>query len=339
MKKKTIILVTGTAGFIGFHLTKRLMKKGYYVIGVDNINSYYSKKLKLDRLREINKIKKNNFLFQKVDISSKTKMRKIFSKFKIHYVINLAAQAGVRYSLINPEAYIKSNIVGFFNILTLSKEFKVKHLVYASTSSVYGMNKILPFSENQSVNHPLQLYAATKRSNELMAHSYSNLFRLPTTGLRFFTVYGPWGRPDMALFMFVKNILNNKPINVFNNGNHTRDFTYVDDIVEGIVKVILNIPKSKKLKKLAPNISTAPFRVLNIGNSKIVKLSSFIKEIEKNLKIVAKKKYFNLQKGDVIDTWSNTNEIKKIANYKSKTSYLVGIKKFINWYKIYYKVN
>lgn len=326
-------------GFIGFHLTKRLMKKGYFVIGVDNINSYYSKKLKLDRLREINKIKKNNFLFQKIDISSKIKLRKVFLKFKILYVINLAAQAGVRYSLINPDAYIKSNIVGFFNILSLSKEFNVKHLVYASTSSVYGMNKILPFSEKQSVNHPLQLYAATKRSNELMAHSYSNLFRLPTTGLRFFTVYGPWGRPDMALFMFIKNILNNKPINVFNNGNHARDFTYVDDIVEGIEKVILSIPKSKKLKKLAPNISTAPFRILNIGNSKIVKLSSFIKEIEKNLKIVAKKKYFNLQKGDVIDTLSNTNEIKKITNYKSKTNYTVGIKKFIIWYKNYYKLD
>ena len=339
MKKKKIILVTGAVGFIGFHLTKRLMKKGYFVIGVDNINSYYSKKLKLDRLREINKIKKNNFLFQKIDISSKIKLRKVFLKFKILYVINLAAQAGVRYSLINPDAYIKSNIVGFFNILSLSKEFNVKHLVYASTSSVYGMNKILPFSEKQSVNHPLQLYAATKRSNELMAHSYSNLFRLPTTGLRFFTVYGPWGRPDMALFMFIKNILNNKPINVFNNGNHARDFTYVDDIVEGIEKVILSIPKSKKLKKLAPNISTAPFRILNIGNSKIVKLSSFIKEIEKNLKIVAKKKYFNLQKGDVIDTLSNTNEIKKITNYKSKTNYTVGIKKFIIWYKNYYKLD
>jgi UDP-glucuronate 4-epimerase len=338
INNKYKILITGAAGFIGFHLTSLLVKKGFFVIGLDNLNSYYDRNLKLDRLKEIQRISKKKFKFYKVDISSNKKLQKIFKKEKIDIVINLAAQAGVRYSLENPSAYIKSNLLGFFNILQLSKDFDIKHLVYASTSSVYGMNKKLPFSENQGVNHPLQLYAATKRSNELMAHAYSNLYKLPTTGLRFFTVYGPWGRPDMALFLFVKNILSFKPIKVFNRGMHMRDFTYVDDIANGIYKVIFKIPKQSVQKSLMPNSSNAPFRILNIGNSKKVKLLSFIKEIENNLKIKAKKKYFGLQKGDVVSTFSDTKGIKKLTNYKSKTSYKLGIKKFIQWYKKYYEI-
>jgi UDP-glucuronate 4-epimerase len=335
---KTKILITGVAGFIGFSLAYKLLKKNFSVVGVDNINDYYDKKLKINRLKEIRNLKNKNFIFYKVDISSKKRMRKIFLKEKITHVVNLAAQAGVRYSLKNPYAYIDNNLVGFFNILHMSKEFKIRHLIYASTSSVYGMNKKLPFAENQGVNHPLQLYAATKRANELMAHSYSYLYQLPTTGLRFFTVYGPWGRPDMALFLFVSNILKNKPINIFNNGKHKRDFTYIDDIVNGIFKTIFKIPNNSNLKILKPNNSFAPFRILNIGNSKKVKLSSFIKEIENNLGVKAKKKYLNLQKGDVIDTWSNTREISKITNFTSKTNYKTGIKKFIKWFKKYYQI-
>jgi len=336
---KAKILITGVAGFIGFSLASKLLKKNFSVIGVDNINNYYDKKLKINRLKEIRNLKTKKFIFYKVDISSKKRMRKIFLKEKITHVVNLAAQAGVRYSLKNPYAYIDNNLVGFFNILHMSKEFKIRHLIYASTSSVYGMNKKLPFAENQGVNHPLQLYAATKRANELMAHSYSYLYQIPTTGLRFFTVYGPWGRPDMALFLFVRNMLKNKPINIFNNGNHKRDFTYIDDIVNGIYKIIFKIPNSKNFKKLQPNNSSAPFRILNIGNSKKVKLLSFIKEIENNLKVKAKKRYLNLQKGDVIDTWSNTREIKKITNFKSKITYKTGIKRFIKWFKKYYQIN
>lgn len=341
MKKfsKIKILVTGAAGFIGFHLIKKLLTKNFHVIGIDNLNNYYEKSLKLNRLKEIKKIKKKNFKFYKIDISNKKKLLGIFKKEKVNFVVNLAAQAGVRHSLKNPFVYTKSNLVGFFNILHMSKEFKIKHLIYASTSSVYGMNTKLPFSESHAVDHPLQLYAATKRSNELMAHAYSNLYRLPTTGLRFFTVYGPWGRPDMALFLFVRNILKKEPINIFNNGNHKRDFTYIDDIVNGIYKIIFKIPNSKSFKKLQPNNSSAPFRILNIGNSKKVKLSSFIKEIENNLKVRAKKRYLNLQKGDVIDTCSSTREIRKITNFKSKITYKVGIKRFIKWFKKYYQIN
>ena len=335
---KAKILITGVAGFIGFSLASKLLKKNFSVVGVDNINNYYDKKLKINRLKEIRNLKTKKFIFYKVDISSKKRMRKIFLKEKITHVVNLAAQAGVRYSLKNPYAYIYNNLVGFFNILHMSKEFKIRHLIYASTSSVYGMNKKLPFAENQGVNHPLQLYAATKRANELMAHSYSYLYQLPTTGLRFFTVYGPWGRPDMALFLFVRNMLKNKPINIFNNGKHKRDFTYIDDIVNGIFKIIFKIPDNSNLKILKPNNSFAPFRILNIGNSKKVKLSSFIKEIENNLGVKAKKKYLSIQKGDVVDTWSNTSEISKITNFTSKTNYKTGIKKFIKWYKKYYQI-
>jgi UDP-glucuronate 4-epimerase len=333
------ILITGVAGFIGYSLARKLLIKNFSVVGVDNINNYYEKKLKIDRLKEIKKIKSKKFIFYKIDISSKKKLQKVFLKEKITHVVNLAAQAGVRYSLKNPYSYIKNNLIGFFNILDLSQNFKIKHLIYASTSSVYGMNKKLPFSESQDVSHPLQLYAATKRSNELMAHAYSNLYQLPTTGLRFFTVYGPWGRPDMALFLFVKNILKNKSINIFNMGNHKRDFTYIDDIVDGIYKIIFKIPKGVDLKALKPNNSKAPFRILNIGNSKKVKLTSFIKEIENNLQLKAKKKYLSLQKGDAIQTCSNTKEIKKIVNYKAKTNYKIGIKNFIKWFKNYYKIS
>tara|TARA_Y100000816_G_C26065218_1_gene559774 strand:+ start:432 stop:1451 length:1020 start_codon:yes stop_codon:yes gene_type:complete len=339
MKKNSkFILITGVAGFIGFHLSRKLIDNNFKVIGIDNINNYYGKKIKFDRLKILSNFKKKNFVFFKKDLKDKNSLNKIFKSYKIQYVVNLAAQAGVRYSLKNPQAYIDSNIQGFFNILDLSRKYEVKHFIYASTSSVYGMNKKIPFAEKDHVNHPLQLYASTKRSNELIAHAYSNLYNLPTTGLRFFTVYGPWGRPDMALFIFVKKILENKSINIFNYGNHVRDFTYIDDIVDGIKKIIFKIPKKNSLNKVTfPNKSTSPFRILNIGNGKPIKLKDFINEIEKNLGKRAKKKYLPLQKGDVIGTHSNINEINKLTKYKPKYSYKLGIKKFINWYLDYYK--
>ena len=252
-------------------------------------------------------------------------------------MVNLAAQAGVRYSLTNPQKYISTNLVGFFNILQLSKEHKIKHFIYASTSSVYGDIHKLPLTENFPAVHPLQLYAATKRSNELMAHSYSNLFNLPTTGLRFFTVYGPWGRPDMALFKFTKSIIENKKINIFNYGNHSRDFTYVDDIVEGIYRIIKKIPKRKKiLSKYDPSESNAPFKIYNIGNSNKINLMNYVREIEKNLKKKSKKNFMRLQPGDIKDTLSSTKRLYKAVNYKSSTSYKIGVKNFTDWYLDYY---
>ena len=333
---KKIILVTGCAGFIGFHLSKKLLNNKHRVIGIDNINSYYGTKIKYDRLKILKQFKKK-FIFFKIDLKNKNKLERIFNKYRINYVVNLAAQAGVRYSLINPDAYIDSNIRGFFNILDVVKKFNIKHFVYASTSSVYGMNKKIPFSEDHSVDHPLQLYAATKRSNELIAHAYSNIYKIPTTGLRFFTVYGPWGRPDMALYIFVKKILENKKIEIFNFGKHVRDFTYVDDIIKGIQKVIFKAPKqNNKIKTLKSSFSSSPFRILNIGNSKSVRLMDFIVEIEKNLNKKAKKKYLPLQKGDVVGTLSDTRKIKKLVGYKSNYNYKNGIKKFIDWYLEYY---
>ena len=339
MKKNiNYILITGAAGFIGFHLSKKLILNNFKVIGIDNINNYYGKKIKLDRLKILSRLKKKKFIFLKTDLKNKKSLNKIFKIYKIQYVVNLAAQAGVRYSLKNPQAYIDSNIQGFFNILDVSRKNNVKHFIYASTSSVYGMNKKIPFAEKDNVNHPLQLYASTKRSNELIAHAYSNLYNLPTTGLRFFTVYGPWGRPDMALFIFVKKILENKSINIFNYGNHVRDFTYIDDIVDGIKRVIFKVPKKNFFDKVKfPNKSTSPFRILNIGNGKPIKLKEFINEIEKNLGKKGKKKYLPLQEGDVIGTHSDINEISKLTKYKPKYSYKIGIKKFISWYLNYYK--
>ena len=331
------ILVTGSAGFIGYHLTKKLLKNNFKVYGIDNLNSYYDVNLKKDRIRDLKNINKKKFFFYKIDIENFKKLEKVFKKNRIKFVINLAAQAGVRYSLSNPEKYISTNLVGFFNILQLCKNYKVKHLIYASTSRVYGDIHKLPLKENFSAVHPLQLYAATKRSNELLAHSYSNLFNLPTTGLRFFTVYGPWGRPDMALFKFTNSIIQNKKIDIFNFGKHSRDFTYIDDIVEGIYRIITKIPiRKNKLINYNPSESNAPFAIYNIGNSNRVDLMSYIREIEKNLKKVSKKNFMRLQPGDIKNTLSSTKKLYKAVSYKPSTSYKVGIKNFINWYLDYY---
>jgi len=312
-----MILVTGSAGFIGFSLCFKLLEKGNSIIGVDNHNDYYDPKIKQARLKKLLAFK--NYKHYKIDIIDKKKIEKVFKAHNPSIVINLAAQAGVRYSMENPYAYINSNVVGFINILENCKNFKIKHLVYASTSSVYGANTKMPFSEHDSVNHPLSIYAATKKSNELMAHSYSYLYQLPTTGLRFFTVYGPWGRPDMALFKFTKAILDEKAINVFNYGNHIRDFTYVDDIVKGVIK-ILNNPASRNIKwnskKPDPASSNVPWRIYNIGNNSPVKLMNYIKALEKNLKKKAKINFLPLQPGDVPDTFADVDNLKKKFDYK-----------------------
>jgi UDP-glucuronate 4-epimerase len=332
------IIVTGTAGFIGFHLSNKLLTLNHKVYGIDNLNNYYDVSLKKKRLLLLKK--KKNFLFFKIDISNKKKLEKIFQKTKPDIVINLAAQAGVRYSLLNPQAYVDSNITGFLNILENSKNFKIKHLIYASTSSVYGANKKLPHKEIYNTDHPLSIYAATKKSNELMAHCYSHLYNLPTTGLRFFTVYGPYGRPDMSLFLFVKAIYENQKINVFNKGQMYRDFTYVDDIVTGISKLLNKSPKKNQKYnhyKPKPCNSSAPYQILNIGNGKKIYLMDFIKEIEKNFKKISKKNLLKMQPGDVRETLSNTNKIYKLCGYKSKTDVPNGVKKFINWYAGYFK--
>ncbi len=340
------ILVTGSAGFIGFHTTLSLLKKGKKVIGIDNLNTYYDRKLKISRNKFLtNFVKRNNlkkiYKFYKIDILDNKKLEKIFRKYNFKKVVHLAAQAGVRYSLINPNIYIKSNLLGFGNILENSKKYKVKHLIYASSSSVYGERDKKPFSEKDSVDHPIQLYASTKRSNELMAHAYSHLFNLPTTGIRFFTVYGPWGRPDMALFKFTSNIIKNKTIKVFNFGNHTRDFTFIDDAIFGINKCINNIPSKKRKIKLNrnPSESNAPFRIINIGNGRPTKLKTYIHLIEKNLGKKAKKFFIKKQKGDLKDTWADVRQANKILKYKNKILPQEGIKEFINWYKKYYFKN
>ena len=332
------ILITGCIGFIGFHLSKKLILNGHTVIGIDSINNYYGTKIKLDRLKILKKNSKK-FIFKKVDISKYLYLEKVFKKYKIDQVINLAAQAGVRYSIENPKAYLDSNLVGFFNILECSKKFKVKHLIYASTSSVYGNNSKLPFKESRHADHPIQFYAATKRSNELMAHSYSHLYGLPTTGLRFFTVYGPWGRPDMALFIFTKNILNGDKIDLFNFGNHIRDFTYVDDIVEPIIRLVKKPPRkiNKILQKNDPSESIAPFKIYNIGNNDPKKLMEFVKAIEKKIGKKAKINFKPLQKGDVYETYADTNKLFNLIGYKSKTDIDIGINKFVDWFREYYK--
>lgn len=336
MKK---ILITGAAGFIGFHVCLRLLRSGKKVIGLDNLNNYYDPNLKLSRLKILQK--NRNFTFEKINLQNEKKLKKIFQTNKIEKVVNLAAQAGVRYSLINPKSYIDTNIFGFFNLIDLSRKYKIKHFVYASTSSVYGLSTKMPFKESSTTDHPIQLYAATKKSNELIAHSYSHIYELPTTGLRFFTVYGPWGRPDMALFKFTKNILSNKKIDIFNHGNHSRDFTYIDDIVQGIIKSINKIPKRNKNFKFSnPKLaeSSAPFIVYNIGNGKKVKLMKYISEIEKYLNKYAKKNFKQLQKGDIKDTHSNLQKIKKNLGYKSKTPVKEGVKNFLDWYLDFYKI-
>ena len=337
------ILVTGSAGFIGYHVALKLIKKSNYkIIGIDNLNNYYDKKLKLNRTRELKKnlINKTKYKFYKIDICDKKKLSRLFRKYKFKKVLHLAAQAGVRFSIKQPDQYINSNLVGFFNILDLCKEYKVDHLVYASSSSVYGSNKKFPFSEADKVDHPIQLYAATKRSNELMADSYSSLYKIPTTGLRFFTVYGPWGRPDMALYKFVKNIFLGKPIKIYNRGKHYRDFTYIEDCVVAIIKVLNKKPKISKItnRNNNPSESMAPFRIINVGNSKTVSLLTYINKIENIIGKKAKKIFLGLQKGDILKTKASIIEAKKILNYKSKTSLDEGLENFINWYKKYNKI-
>ena len=333
---KTII--TGTAGFIGYSLSIKLLERGDSVIGIDNHNDYYDPKLKDARLQKLKKY--DNYLHNKIDITDQSGLDKIFKVHHPHKVINLAAQAGVRYSMENPLAYINSNILGFANILESCRNYNIKHLVYASTSSVYGANTKMPFSEHDNTNHPLSVYAASKKSNELMAHSYSHLYTLPTTGLRFFTVYGPWGRPDMALFKFTKNILEDRPIDVFNNGNHTRDFTYIDDIVNGVIKVS-DKPANKNIewKSDQPDSATseAPWRIYNIGNNKPIHLMDYIEALEKILNKKAKINFLPLQPGDVPDTYASVDNLIKQFNYKPSTSVIDGVSKFVRWYREYYK--
>ena len=333
------ILVTGSAGFIGSFLTQRLLSMGYQVIGVDNHNNYYDPKIKENRLSKF--IKNEDYIHVRCDLEDKDKIEKIFIEHKINSVVNLAAQAGVRYSIENPYSYIQSNIVGFLNILECSRHNQVKHLVYASSSSVYGANNELPFSIHHNVDHPLSLYAASKKSNELMAHSYSNLYNLPTTGLRFFTVYGPWGRPDMALFKFTDSILKGNPIEVFNNGNHSRDFTYIDDIIEGIVRVLFRPAAANanwKDETPDPGSSSSPWRVYNIGNNNPVNLMDCIKALEDAIGLEAKKEFLPLQPGDVPDTYADVNDLVNDFDYKPSTSLNDGIRNFVNWYKDYFKV-
>lgn len=332
-------IITGSAGFIGFSLSLNLLKKKDKIIGIDNHNNYYDPKIKNARVSILKKYP--NYQHYKVDLINKKNIEDIFKKHKPRNVINLAAQAGVRYSIENPLAYINSNIIGFAHIIDNCIKYKVEHLVYASTSSVYGANTKMPFSEHHNVNHPLSVYAATKKSNELMAHAYSHLYKLPTTGLRFFTVYGPWGRPDMALFKFTKAIIDEKPLEVFNHGKHTRDFTYIDDIVDGIIKVKANPAIENNIwdgNKPDPANSKAPWRIYNIGNNKPVRLMDYINALENALGKKAKINFLPLQPGDVQDTYANIDNLKKKFNYKPKTSVIDGVFSFVKWYKNFYKV-
>ena len=345
------ILITGTAGFIGFHLSKNLLDRGDSVIGIDQINDYYDVEIKYSRLRELGIEKENlelgkkissskylNHSFYKGNLEDKDLIEYVFKNEKPEAVCNLAAQAGVRYSLNNPRAYIDSNIVGFMNILEACRVNSVENLSYASSSSVYGLNKNLPFSTKDNVDHPISVYAASKKSNELLAHTYSHLFGIRSTGLRFFTVYGPWGRPDMALFLFAKAALENGTIDVFNHGEMIRDFTYVDDIVKGIISVIDNPAKSSPDfdTNKSPNSSSAPYRIYNIGNNNPVKLMDFIKAIEKKIGKTVKKNFIEIQPGDVPQTYADVSELQNDFNYKPNTSIDYGISKFIDWYIEYY---
>jgi len=338
------ILVTGAAGFIGFHLTKRFLNEGFEVIGIDDLNTYYDPSLKVARLnvlkRTAKRLKSRMSFFQE-KMENFHKLDTIFSENKPDYVVNLAAQAGVRYSLKNPSAYIQSNLVGFSNILECCRKFKIKHLVYASSSSVYGGNTKTPFSEMDNVDHPVSLYAASKKSNELMAHTYSHLFDLPTTGLRFFTVYGPWGRPDMALFLFTKNILNGQSIEVFNNGEMIRDFTYIDDVVESVFRVTKQpAQKNTEFDSYEPNpaISWAPYQIFNIGNSNPIKLMDYIEALEKSLNVKAKLKMLPMQPGDVEFTYADTKALSDYIGFKPRTSIEDGINSFVSWYREFYSV-
>ncbi len=333
-------LVTGTAGFIGFHLAHRLLKRGIHVVGFDNVNDYYSVELKRDRLRQLHDY--DNFTFVEADLCDAESVSDVFRKHDFQRVVNLAAQAGVRYSLTNPRAYTESNIVGFLNILEACRHARTPHLTYASSSSVYGGSTAMPFSTASRVDHPLSLYAATKKSNELMAHTYSHLYDLPTTGLRFFTVYGPWGRPDMALFLFTKAILAGEPIDVFNHGKMRRDFTYVDDIVEGVDRITEKIAQADpdwNSDNPNPASSSAPYRVFNIGNNQPVELSRFILAIEEALGIKAKKNFLPMQPGDVPATYADIEDLEKSIGFRPSTPIETGIERFVQWYREYYGTN
>lgn len=330
-------LVTGVAGFIGFHVAQKLCSSGHEVIGIDNLNDYYDVSLKESRLSLLAKL--NNFRFNKIDLSDGVSVSKLFSLGGFQRVIHLAAQAGVRYSLDNPMAYADSNLTGHLNILEGCRHHNIEHLVYASSSSVYGLNTNLPFSTSDSVDHPVSLYAATKKANELMSHTYSHLYGIPTTGLRFFTVYGPWGRPDMALFKFTKAILEGREIDVYNNGNLSRDFTYIDDIVEGIIRIADVIPQQQPdwaPEQGSPANSSAPYRIYNIGNGSPVKLLDFINSIEASLGIEAKKNMLPMQPGDVNATWAEMDDFFIATGYKPNVTVQTGIQRFVEWYKSYY---
>lgn len=338
------ILVTGAAGFIGFAVAKQLVERGDDVVGFDNMNDYYDPSLKFSRIEQLEKAASQatgTFEFVQANLADLSAVESCFKTHAFDRVIHLAAQAGVRYSLENPYSYIESNVLAFTNILEACRHAQTPHLTYASSSSVYGANTIMPFSEEHAVDHPLQLYAVTKRSNELMAHSYSHLFKLPTTGLRFFTVYGPWGRPDMALFKFTKNILEDKAIPVFNHGNHTRDFTFVDDIVEGVIRVSDKIATSDETwspEQPSPAKSHAPFRIFNIGNNNPVQLIEYIRAIEKATGKTAQLDLLPMQPGDVPDTFADSNALAAYVDYRPATTVDDGVKTFVDWYRDYYRV-
>lgn len=338
MKLEKPVLITGAAGFIGFSLALRLLREGKDVVGVDNLNDYYDVNLKNDRLRELEKFPR--FQFHRLAIQDRQDMEDFFRKFEFEVVVHLAAQAGVRYSLSNPLAYVETNLTGFTHILEGCRQKGVKHLVFASSSSVYGANTATPFSVHQNVDHPVSLYAATKKANELMAHTYAHLYNLPCTGLRFFTVYGPWGRPDMALFLFTQAMLEGKPIKVFNHGKMRRDFTYVDDIIEGVVR-IMSVPPTPDPKwdgdSPDPGTSYAPYRIYNIGNNQPVELMTFIETLEECLGIKAEKEFLPLQQGDVPATYADIEDLERDFGFRPCTSIREGIGRFVGWYREYYK--
>ena len=337
------VLVTGSAGFIGSHVTQRLLERGDEVVGFDVVNDYYDpglKEARLGKLQETSRQTNSGFHFVRANLADRTAVETCFADHKFDRVIHLAAQAGVRYSLENPHAYVESNIVGFTNILEACRHAEVAHLTYASTSSVYGANTNMPFSESQGVDHPLQFYAATKRANELMAHSYSHLFKLPTTGLRFFTVYGPWGRPDMALFLFTRNILAGEPIKLFNHGNHTRDFTYVGDIAEGVIRASDQVAEPNPAwdsDAPDPATSNAPYRIFNIGNNNPVKLTEYVGALEEALGRKAVIELLPLQPGDVPDTFADVSALQAAVGYKPDTPVREGVRAFVDWYRAYYE--
>jgi UDP-glucuronate 4-epimerase len=339
MKEKMPVLVTGAAGFIGYHLSLKLLGENKQVVGLDNLNNYYEVKLKWDRLKQLERFP--DFRFHQLNVEDRQAMAALFRKNKFHVVVHLAAQAGVRYSLTNPHSYVDSNLVGFINILEGCRHSKVEHLVFASSSSVYGANTTMPFSVHQNVDHPVSLYAATKKANELMAHTYAHLYRLPCTGLRFFTVYGPWGRPDMALFLFTRAMLQGQPIQVFNHGKMRRDFTYIDDIVQGVIRVMDNPAQPNpewRGDRPDPGTSYAPYHIYNIGNNQPVELLEFIRIIEENLGIEANKEYLPMQPGDVPATYADIDDLSAELNFRPQIGIKEGINRFIAWYREYYQM-